>query len=64
MEDQAVKRLCLAVAVFSLIGLSSPGHVMAAGTDQSQSPSSSSYEPQDYSSPFGDGSCSKPAPTS
>ncbi|MBO6946887.1 MAG: hypothetical protein JJ855_02815 [Rhodospirillales bacterium] len=59
-----MKRLCLAVAVLALVGFSYAGHAVASGTDQSQSPSGSSYEPQDYSSPFGDGSCSKPAPTS
>lgn len=59
-----MKRLCLAVAVFALFGLSLAGHAVASGTEQSQGSSGSSYEPQDYSSPWGGEGCSKPAPTS
>ncbi len=59
-----MKRICLAVAVSVLCGVAFSGYAAAGSAGQTQTQTPVPYEPQDYSSPFGGESCSKPAPTS
>ncbi|MBO6520131.1 MAG: hypothetical protein JJ900_04480 [Rhodospirillales bacterium] len=59
-----MKQLCLAVAVVALFGFSLAGQAVAAGTGSTPKPSSTPFEPTDYSSPWGGEGCSKPSPTS